>query len=116
MKYVVLLMADGDERPWADQDAAERQVTVEKFGAFDAACQATDGVRILAGEALADGDDATTVRWSGGARAVTDGPFAEAVEALGGFYLLEAPNLDVVLDLVSHLPRYDLQVNPVVEV
>jgi hypothetical protein len=55
------------------------------------------------------------VRTRGGVRTITDGPFAEAVEQLGGFYLLEAPDVDVVLELVELLPPYDLQISPVVD-
>lgn len=115
MKYVVLLLADGDEKPWDEQTQEEMAATMARFEAFDVAC-AERGVTILSGEALADGDAATTVRHRDGSRVVTDGPFAEAVEGLGGFYLLEAPDLDVVLDLLTVLPAYDMQINPVVEV
>lgn len=115
MKYVILLVGDGDERPWAEQAPEERDAVLARFEAFGHACREAAGVQILAGEALAEGDAATTVRHRGGERTVTDGPFAEAVEALGGFYLLEAPDLDVVLDLVRSLPAYDLQISPVVD-
>lgn len=115
MKYVILLVGDGDEVPWADQTPEEREATVGRFEAFDAACRDADGVQILAGEALAEGDAATTVRHRGGERTVTDGPFAEAVEGLGGFYLVEAPDLDVVLELIRSLPAYDVQISPVVD-
>ena len=47
---------------------------------------------------------------------ITDGPYAEAVEQLGGFYLIEAPDLDVLLDLLQSLPAYDLQISPAVDV
>ena len=115
MKYVILLMGDGDEAPWDEQDATERDATIARFEAFDAACRDAAGVQILAGEALAEGDAATTVRHRGGERTVTDGPFAEAVEGLGGFYLIEAPDLDVVLELIRCLPAYDIQISPVVD-
>lgn len=115
MKYLILLMADGAEKPWPELSPEEQAELMTKFGAFDEACQARTGVQILAGEALGDGDASTTVRYSGGTRTVTDGPYAEAVEGLGGFYLLEASDLDVVLELLEFLPRYDIQVSPVVE-
>lgn len=115
MKYLVLLMADGDEKPWAEQTPEEMEASMAKFGAFDAACAERDGVQILAGEALGGPDEATTVRPRGGVRHVTDGPFAEAVEGLGGFYLLEAPDLNVVLELIEALPAYDIQVSPVAD-
>lgn len=46
---------------------------------------------------------------------ITDGQYAEAVEHLGGFFLLEVPDLNVLLELVAHLPPYDLQVSPVLD-
>lgn len=115
MKFVVLLMADGEEKPWAQLTETEQGALMEKFGAFDAACEAREGVSILAGEALQDGDAAATVRTVGGQITVTDGPYAEAVEGLGGFYLIEVPDRDVLAELLGELPAYDMQINPVVE-
>ena len=111
MKHLVLLVGYGEMPHWNDLDEAEQAADMAKFEAFAAACRDREGVEILAGEALAAGP--TTVRTRGGRVHVSDGPFAEAVEHLGGFYLLEAPDLDVVLDLVRHLPAYDMQISPV---
>ncbi|ANS78035.1 hypothetical protein SGUI_0639 [Serinicoccus hydrothermalis] len=115
MKYLVLLMADGELPSWSGMSQEEQGVMIEQFEEFGRACEARDGVEILGGEALGAGDTATTVRTRGGERVVTDGPYAEAVEQLGGFYLLEAPDLDVVLELLTVLPAYDMQVSPVVD-
>lgn len=115
MKFVVLLMADGAEKPWDQLTPQEQGAMMEKFGAFDAACAAAEGVTILSGEALEDGASARTVRTRDGQQTVTDGPFAEAVEQLGGFYLIEVPEVQVLLDLLTVLPAYDMQINPVVE-
>ncbi|MGC5628692.1 YciI family protein [Georgenia sp. Z1344] len=114
-KFVVLLMADGDEKAWDTQTPEEQGALMEKFGAFGEACAARDGVEILSGEALADGDAASTVRTRDGRLTHTDGPFAEAVEQLGGFYLLEAPDRETVVELLAVLPAYDMQINPVQE-
>ena len=46
---------------------------------------------------------------------ITDGPFAEAAEQIGGFYLLEAPDLDTVIELCRVLPAYDIDIRPVPE-
>ncbi|WP_114905718.1 YciI family protein [Ornithinimicrobium murale] len=115
MKYVVLLLADGAEKPWEQLTPEEQTETMAKFGAFDEACAAREGVRILAGEALQDGVAAATVRTVEGQIAVTDGPYAEAVEGLGGFYLIEVPDRDVLVELLRELPAYDMQINPVEE-
>ena len=115
MKYLVLLMDDGDEKRWPEQTPDEQAATMAKFGDFDAACAARDGVEILAGEALAGPEAATTVRTRDGQVQVTDGPYSEAVEGMGGFYLVEAPDLDVLLELLRALPAYDIQVQPAVD-
>ena len=52
MKYLVLLIGDGAEKPWPEQTEEEQAAAMAKFGAFDAACAARDGVELLAGEAL----------------------------------------------------------------
>lgn len=115
MKYLVLLIGQGEEPAWEDLTPEQAEVEMQKFAAFDEACAAREGVTILAGEALGDGDTATVVRTRGGQRTITDGPYAEAVEQLGGFYLIEAPDIDVVLELLQILPAYDMQLSPVVE-
>lgn len=84
--------------------------------AFGDACEARADVAIVGGEALPDGSAATTLRTRGGEFAITDGPFAEAAEQIGGFYLLEAPDLDTVIELCRILPPYDIEIRPVVDV
>ncbi len=115
MKYLVLLMGDGELKPWTDQTEEEQGALMGQFEAFDGACRAREGVEILSGEALSGPTHATTVRTRGGQVQLTDGPYAEAVEGLGGFYLVEAPDLDVLLELLGVLPAYDMQVSPVVD-
>jgi len=115
VRYLVLLMDDGAEKLWSEQTPEEQAATMVKFGEFDAACAARDGVEILAGEALAGPEAATTVRTRDGRVQVSDGPYAEAVEGMGGFYLVEAPDLDVLLQLLRVLPAYDIQVSPAVD-
>ncbi len=114
MKYLVLLLADGDEKPWDEQTDEEQAALLQRFEDFDAACRQR-GVVIAAGEALAPGDTATVMRTRGGEVTLTDGPYAEAIEGLGGFFLLDAPDLDVVLELMKVLPAYDMQVQPAVD-
>jgi hypothetical protein len=57
-----------------------------------------------AGEALQPTSSATTVRIRDGRTIVSDGPFAETKEALGGFYLLECPDLDTAIELAAMIP------------
>lgn len=59
----------------------------------------------VSGESLADLVTATVVRVDeDGGRAVTDGPFAETREVLGGFYVIDVPDLDVALDWAARCP------------
>jgi hypothetical protein len=65
---------------------------------------------------LDDGAKATTLRTNrAGEMTITDGPFAEAAEHVGGFHLLEAPALDTVVGLCGILPPYDIGIRPVVD-
>ncbi|MCF6377513.1 YciI family protein [Nocardioides KLBMP 9356] len=117
MKYLVLLVGDGAEKAWPDQSESEQAAAMARFGEFAAACAARDGVELLAGEALTEPGDATVMRTSSsGEVLLTDGPYAEVIEGMGGFYLLEAPDLDVVVELLRILPRYDIQIHPTVDV
>ena len=117
MKYLVLLIGEGDTLPWSDHSDEEKAAVMAQFGDFAAACAAREGVELLAGEALSDPGDATVMRTSSaGTVTLTDGPYAEVIKGMGGFYLLEAPDLDVVVDLLRVLPAYDIQIHPTVDV
>lgn len=113
MKYFILLAGYGEMAPWDELSAADQEEQMAKLGAFDEACAARPGVEILSAEALSDGSVATTLRTRGGQMTVTDGPFAEAAEHIGGFYLLDAPDLDTVIELCRVLPAYDIEIRPV---
>jgi hypothetical protein len=97
-KYMVLIF--GDEREWAARSDHERGRIDEGHRAFRAAA----GTRVLDGGELEPATTATTVRaHATGQLQVTDGPFLETKEALGGYYLVEARDLDEVTALVSSL-------------
>lgn len=115
MKYLMILAGDGDVPAWSGLTSEEQQALMQRFDEFGAACEAAEGVQILAAEALQPGDTATTVRRSGGTRTVTEGVYADAYEGLGGFYLFEAPHLDILLELSDVLPPYDMEFRPVDE-
>jgi hypothetical protein len=59
---------------------------------------------IQGGKALQATSSATTVRVRNGKRLTTDGPFAETKEQLGGFYLVDAPDLDAAINMASKIP------------
>ncbi len=115
VKYFVLLAAFGEMTPWDQLTPEEQEADMAKFVAFDEACAARSGVEILSGEAIGDGSMATTLRTRGGELTITDGPFAEAAEQIGGYYLLDAPDLDTVTELCRILPAYDIDIRPVLD-
>lgn len=113
MKYLVTLVGDGELTPWSQMTEAERQQLFGRFAEFSAACRNHPDVEIIAGEALQEPSTATSLRTRGGEVVLTEGPYAEAFEGFGGFYLMEVPNLDVLVDLVKLLPAYDMELRPV---
>lgn len=71
-----------------------------------------------AGDALQPTRAATSVRLAGGKTNVTDGPFAETREALGGYYLIDAPDLDAAISWASRCPaagRGTVELRPIWE-
>lgn len=113
MKYLLMLTGDGDVPAWSTLTPEEQAVLMARFEEFGAACAATPGVEILSGEALQPGDTATTIRRGSGSRVVTEGPYADIYEGLGGFYLMEVPDLDTLLTLSDVLPPYDMELRPI---
>jgi hypothetical protein len=113
VKYAVLIYQD--ERLWTEATAAQRAAYHAAHTAFDRAVRSR--AVMLGGEALTGAANATTLRHGPeGDRVVTDGPFAETTEQLGGFYLVEAPDLDTMTELCDLLPHeYSLEVRPVAE-
>ena len=93
MKYFVLLAGYGEMTGWDGLTAEQQEAEMAKHVAFDEACAARPGVEIVSAEALGDGSTATTLRTRGGEMAITDGPFAEAAEQIGGYYVFLVPNL-----------------------
>ena len=98
MHYLVLLY--GDETRAARPGTPEWDAELAAYTAFGELAESA----IRGGAALHLTDRARTIRHTGGTVTVTDGPFAETTEALGGYYLLEADNLDDVIELVRHIP------------
>lgn len=115
MKYLVLLIGDGELPNWNTMTPDEQAAVMQQFEQFDAACRERDGVKIEAGEALSGPSSTTTLRTRGGKLSVTEGPYAEVIEGLGGFYLIESPDLDTLLELLAILPAYDMQIQPAVD-
>ncbi len=115
MKYFVLLAGYGEVPPWEEMSAEEQEASLGKHVAFDEACAARPGLELLSGEALEPGSAALTMRTRGGELMITDGPFAETAEHIGGYYLLEAPDIQAVVEVCKVLPAYDIEIRPVVD-
>ncbi len=113
MRYLLLIYT-----PESTEASAQEEMIAE-FAAYDAFTQWTrDRGMYQAGEALQPTSDATTVRVRDGRTVTTDGPFAETKEALGGFYMIDAPDLDAAIDAAARIPGAKhgaIEVRPIFE-
>ena len=105
--------------PGEAQEAFERLSADERQKLQDEYLALLRTSSVLAGEQLQPIETATTVRVSNGAVVLTDGPFVEAKEHLGGFCLVEAADLDGALEIAAQIPAVRLggavEVRPVVK-
>jgi hypothetical protein len=95
----VLALIYGSEEKWDALTPDER----EELGAKHRAFAAVAAARLISGAELAPTRASTTVRLRDGQTVVTDGPFAETKEVVGGFYLLDCSSLEEAADLASQL-------------
>ena len=100
MKY--LLTIYGDETRWEHITPEEGQAIMNAYWAFQSEVE-TAGA-FIAGEGLQSTGTATTVRVRDGERMLTDGPFAETKEQLGGFYMVDAKDLDEAVAWAARIP------------
>ena len=114
MKYLCLIY--DDEKKWETMSKAESDAYMGEYFAF------TEGVKAsghyLAGNALQPVQTATTVRSRNGKLSTTDGPFAETKEQLGGYYLIEARDLNDALQVAQKIPSVrtgSIEVRPIQE-
>lgn len=99
-RYLILI--HGSEQEWDSHTDEQLTAKGKAHGAFS---EAAGDAKIL-GAALESVSTATTLRATGGkAPTVTDGPFMEATEVLGGFYVVDVPDLDAALALARLLPE-----------
>lgn len=112
MKYLILLAEDDHFAHWDQADESQHQRVSADFGRFVEAVGKRG--RIVAGEALEHPKRARTVQPGG---TVTDGPYAETIEQLGGFYLIDVPTREEAIELAGLLPdEYKREVREVIEV
>lgn len=113
MAQYMFLLFDSEE--WYDELTADNwQSTMKLHTAFSEAVEAA-GASILGGAALERSTTASTIKQGDGEPLITDGPFIETKEALGGFYLLECKDLDQALALAKLCPSNNIEVRPVMD-
>lgn len=102
MKFLVLMAEHDHYARWEAMSDAEREAFFAGLQAFD------DAVRqrgtMLGGEALKDPTHSRRISGPADDRVITAGPYAESVEQLGGFFLVDLPNRETTLELAARLP------------
>ena len=113
MKYMVLIASAADA--WDHMDSEEQRALYQKVAGWWNEHAASG--EIVDGPQLQSADTATTVRISrDGDTTVTDGPFVEGKEIVGGYALIDVPDLDAAIRLMSGWPAPDfLEIRPIVE-
>lgn len=114
MKYLLAIYEN--EKVWEGKSPAEVQGIMGEYFGFTESIKASGSY--VAGEALKSIATATTVRIRDGKVLTTDGPFAETKEQLGGFYLVEAKDIDEAIAMAARIPGAktgSVEVRPVVD-
>jgi hypothetical protein len=114
MRYMLLISSDKTEVPTAPPTAADMQDLIQAHARFGEELR-TAGKLVEAHRLRPDGD-ASRVRVKAGHHQVTDGPFAETKEALGGFYLIECDSKQEAIEWAKKLPVRDggfVEVRPI---
>ena len=111
MKYALLVYADPSS--FTGLSESEQQAVSDEYMAL------VDAPGVFGGAQLQPVETATTVRVDNGQTLTTDGPFANTKEIFGGYYLLEADNIDAAIEIASRLPAARMgggvEVRPIVE-
>jgi hypothetical protein len=114
MRYLCLIYED--EKGWEKLPKDQADAMMGEYFAF------TDGIKksgqYVGGEALQPTQTATTVRVRNGKVSTTDGPFAETKEQLGGYYLINAKDLNEAIQVASRIPSArwgEVEVRPIME-
>ncbi|HMD56011.1 MAG TPA: YciI family protein [Solirubrobacteraceae bacterium] len=112
MQYMLQIFSNGGEA-YDSLSEDERQAVSAEYFAISGRTGVTGGVQLQPVET------ATTVRVQDGRTLTTDGPFPETKEALGGYYLFEADDLDAAIEIAARIPAARMggavEVRPVVE-
>jgi hypothetical protein len=100
VKYICLGYME--EKKWETMSENERNAFLDECFAYD--CMLRKNGYLVGGEALQSARNATTLRWKNGKVSITDGPYAETKEQLGGLLMLEARDLNHAVQLISKHP------------
>jgi len=114
MKYMLMLVSNPTDEP--TPESAEFGPYMQEWADYSAALGEIGAM--VSGEALQGVETATTVSMRDGKRVVTDGPFIESKEIIGGFYVIDVANLDEALDWAAKIPNATfghVEVRPVME-
>ena len=114
MKYLCLIYED--EKAWASMPKDETDAIMTEYFSF------TDDIQksghYIGGEALQPTETATTVRVRNGKVSTTDGPFVETKEQLGGYYLIDARDLNDAIAIAARIPAArngGIEIRPIIE-
>ena len=114
MKYILLIY--DDEKAWGKMSETEQQKIFKDYGDLTESIKKAG--QYVSGSQLHPTSAATSVKVRSGKRLVTDGPFAETREQLGGYYLVEARDLDEAIGIAARIPSArigTIEVRPLVE-
>jgi hypothetical protein len=114
MRYALLIYAN--EQDWTNQSEEQAQRQFQDYMAFTK--DIVDRGIMRSGEALQPTATATTVRVRNGETLSTDGPFAETKEQLGGYYVIEAKDLDEAIEVAARIPDVrggSIEIRPIME-
>jgi hypothetical protein len=107
VKYVILIYSNPASREiWETMPAEQRKVGLAGYEALEAELEASG--ELLVSEALAEPSRAKRVSVAEGRTVTTDGPFPEAKELLGGFFLLECENEERAIEIAARIPEAGL--------
>ena len=112
MRYMLLIYGDEHALNETEREQCYRE-------SVQLAHQLHSAGQYLAAAPLRPTSTATSIRVREGKRLVTDGPFAETREQLGGFYMIDAPDLDAAIAIAARIPmarRGTVEIRPVIEI
>lgn len=114
MRYILLIY--GDESQYEKMSPETLGQMYNDYGTYST--ELAQAVTVIGSEELQPTSSATSVRLQNGERIVTDGPFAETKEQLGGYYCIEADNLDQAIEWAARCPGArvgTMEIRPIVD-